>query len=434
MGVGEKIPMQDGEMLLILQRRMEESDLQRELGTFNEIFANQNHMTVEHLAKSSNAYIRMKVLVESGAYNYDGKSYRVLLKEYKVQIAKIESLIYLTQKNSLAVEAHLVEKNKQILEKNQVFLQMFSTEVSHLEAQLENEPPVLEQIEEKPKEVTVEKIPEPERPSLFSNMVKGMKGGLSRGKEKQRIEERMQREEKEKSRTRCVELPYYDKKLAFTEVIPCKDISAYALFKKKNTVYFGLSSEISKNHYNNTNQTLIELTEATPEFIQFMTEDILQGDYELVPFSDTEKESLRMYFNFMSWCFGKQIGINVTVQEYVKFKQYYNCLVKKMFALEKMDTEKYYAALMLADQYHAYMTIYDLEYVEEKDVITTNILSGECENYLENIEAVISNHMVDVEAKEELELLREKISKFCDKQVAKALSKENLDEESMECM
>lgn len=424
MVTGDKIPMQDGEMLLILQRRMEESDLRKELVQFNEIFANVQELSIEHLAVSANAYIRLKVLVENGAYDFQPSFYRILVKEYANQITKIENLIHLTEANSMTVESYQAEKNKLMLEKNQGFLEMFRREVEQLELRLEHEPKELEVVEEslpiveeksgKDVKLEVRNIVEKkaERPSKFANAMQGIASNFSRGKEKRKVEEPLLLEDKKKSMTRCGELICYERKLAFTEVLPCKDITAYSILKKKNCVYFGLTKNIRKHYYDNEDITLLELPEVTDEFIQFMTEDLLQEKYQLVAFSDSEKESLCQYYNFMNWCFERQIGIHMTAQEYVNFKLYYNCLVSKMFELEKQATEDYYIALLLANQYRSYIQIYDMECDETQENIAANILGSAYEKYIEQIEQLIANHIADEGTKEELISLSNQILLF----------------------
>ncbi len=423
MVTGDKIPMQDGEMLLILQRRMEESDLQKELAQFNEVFANVQDLSIEHLAVYANAYVRLKVLVENGAYDFQPSFYRILVKEYENQISKIENLIHLTEANSFTVEPYQAEKNKRMLEKNQAFLEVFRREVEELELRLEQEPKELEVIEEvipiveekcsreeKPEVSDGTEKKEMERPSKFATAMQGIASNLSRVKRKSRVEEQL--EEKNKSMTRCGELTCYERKLAFTEVLPCKDITAYSLLKKKDRVYFGLTENIRKRDYDNEDITLMELTEVTDEFIQFMTEDLLQEKYQLVAFSEREKESLCQYYNFMNWCFEQQIGIHMTAQEYVNFKLYYNRLVSRMFELEKQATEDYYIALLLANQYRSYIQIYDMECDEVQKEIATNILGSAYEKYIQKIEELIVNHIADECAREELISLGNQILLF----------------------
>ena len=79
----------------------------------------------------------------------------------------------------------------------------------------------------------------------------------------------------------------------------------------------------------------MELTEATEEFILFMSRDMLKGREKLPVFSEKERDGLKMYFDFVSGCFRKNIGVTLSVQEYLNFKSYYNRLVLNMLEQKK---------------------------------------------------------------------------------------------------
>lgn len=133
-------------------------------------------------------------------------------------------------------------------------------------------------------------------------------------------------------------------------------------------------------------------------------------------FSDKEKAGLRMYFEFVSRCFQKHIGVTLTVQEYLAFKTYYNQLVKRMFELEDKEKEAYYRALILADAYLRYMESYDLECADVEAAIITNIIRESNEGYINDLKLIIDNHIVDVGAKEDLKELIRKIREFNQKE------------------
>ena len=133
--------------------------------------------------------------------------------------------------------------------------------------------------------------------------------------------------------------------LTFTEVFPCKDIPAYSLMKRKHNIYFGMSKNVKKSSYDNRDQSLIELTEASEEFLQFMKEDLLSGEYELSAFTKGKGWSDYVFYIFCQSVLEKQIGVTLMVQEYLDFKKYYNRLVLKMFELEQKEKENYYEAL-----------------------------------------------------------------------------------------
>lgn len=49
---------------------------------------------------------------------------------------------------------------------------------------------------------------------------------------KQGVDERLKNVEKENSDTKCLEIPFYDKSLVVTEVLPCRDFECFVLLNK----------------------------------------------------------------------------------------------------------------------------------------------------------------------------------------------------------
>jgi hypothetical protein len=405
---GETVQMKEGDTLLILQRRMLVCDLQKELTTYVEIFAEKDGVSIKKLEAVTIAYIRIKLLVERKELNFNPRSYRELIKKFKVQVKKVNNIIHLTQVNSMTADDYQKEKIELTLKKNKTFLEGFISEIDQLEKKIERMPVIddekLEESHSKPfsqhaKQKTDE-IASKKYKFGISTAIDKLSKRIGESKEKKFVDERLKNVEKEQSTTKCVEIPFYDKSLAFTEVICCKDLPAYSLFKRKNNIYFGLTRNIGKNVYDNRDQSLIELTEATEDFLQFMSADLLSEEYVLQPFSDKEKEGLKMYFDFLSGCFQKHIGVTLTVQEYIKFKAYYNRLVMKMFELEKKGKEDYYRSLILADTYICYMESYDLECEDDEETVIANIIHEKNRGY------------IDTEAKDKLQVLKEKILDF----------------------
>lgn len=352
---GEGFRMQEEDTLLILQRRMEECQLKEELVTFNEMFALKDACTISKLCTAVLAYFKIKLLVEAKQEKFTPRLERELLKEYDAQRTKITNLLHLSKVNAITADAYQKETIELAMKKNKAFLEAFDIEIAALEERNERQPidkKESDPLQEEQNSITQEaKTKQPQKRSalekihsLFLNL-----------KEKKRMEEKLKEVEKTSSETRCREIPYYASSLTFTEVFPCKDIPAYSLMKRKNNVYFGMAKNVKKSSYDNRDQSLIELTEASEEFLQFMREDLLSGEYELSAFTKREKDGLIMYFNFLSECFKKQIGVTLMVQEYLDFKKYYNRLVLKMFELEKKEKKNYYKALALADRYITYL-------------------------------------------------------------------------------
>ena len=412
---GEMVRMKESESILILQRRMKKIDLQKTIADYNAIFAENDGTTLEKLKVAVISYVRIKILVGRKETDFNPRSYRELIKEFKAQIVKVNNIIHLTQVNSMTADDFQKEKIKLVLEKNKAFLDTFQQEVDDLEKKLERMPVEEEQPTESATAILQDQASKPERKlrkSGFSNVISSISKRIEKSQEKKSVDEQLKNVEKDQSATKCVEIPFYDKSLSFTEAINCKDIPAYVLLKRKNNIYFGMKKNMGKAFYDNRDQSLMELTEATDEFLQFMSEDLLSDEYKLKVFADKEKDGLRMYFDFVSNCFQKNIGVTLTVQEYLGFKSYYNQLVKKMFELEQKEKESYYRALILADIYSRYMESYDLECADDEETVILNIIHESNEGYISDLNLIIDNHIVDADAKEDLEELKRKISDF----------------------
>lgn len=398
---GEIFRVEDTDTLLLIQRKLEESDLKKSMMIYNEIFTKTDGVDLDDLIQSVVAYVKIKTLVENGILNFDGRSTRALIKEFKSQMVKINNIIHLSKVNSLVAEAYRKEEIKKTLVKNERFLEVFNKEIQILERIIERQPKeeIKETISVK-EEVQKEKI-KSEKTSKESNGVfTKVNHMIQTRQDKKVIEDKLKSEEKKKSQTQCVEIPFYDKSLVITETYDCKDIPSYVLVKRKNNIFFGLKKNVGKGSYDNSDHSLLELTEATEEFQQYMTVDLLSGEYTLKEFTNAEKKSMRMYFNFMSWCFERYLGTTITVQEYLKFKNYYNRVVITMFDLERKFRTDYYRALVLADNYEIYMESYDLSY--EKTRIVENIMNEKNHNYISDLEIILEHHIVDEKAKEDI--------------------------------
>ena len=82
---GETFRMKNSDTLLILQRRMNESDLKNALVIFNEIFTCTNGVTEKDLCQSVVAYVKIKVLVEAKVADFEPRLIRLLDKEFKIE-------------------------------------------------------------------------------------------------------------------------------------------------------------------------------------------------------------------------------------------------------------------------------------------------------------------------------------------------------------
>ena len=349
---GEAYSNKEAETLLIMQHRLPESELKKQLESYNSIFAKQGGADIEDITKSSVAYVKLKILLEAELTEFDAKSYRDLIKECKANIDKTTNILRLSKTHMLTADDYQKERIEKTAKKNEAFIEALQTVISYVEQKIERMPKSLELPEkdfdfadeevnqEKPKEKKADsetKVTVTERIQKF----------ISSGKEKREIDERLKDAEKEGARTRCKEIPYYEKSLAPTEVLVCKDFECFSLIKKRENVYFGLSKNLKNKIYDNKDGSLIELTEITDDFLQFMTTDILSDEFELHAFSEEEKLGMQRYFNFVSKCFENHIGTTLTVAEYLAFKRYYNRLVSEVMRLEAEKHKDYYRHCLL---------------------------------------------------------------------------------------
>ena len=409
----------DVETLLVMHRRMPSSELQSQLGIYNEIFTKQKGASVKDITNSAVAFIKMKVLLTAGADNYDARSLRELIKEFKSQIARTTNIIRLSKANALTAEEYQREVIELTIEKNEAFIKAFTVEVTEIERRIARMPVVIEETTQEEAEEEPVKVVVREKPNLFTEMTEKVSKVLSAKKERQEVEERLRDEEKKNADTLCVEIPFYDSVLVFTEMLPCKDIGAYCILKRKDNVYFGLRKNVSAGNYQNQDKSLMELTEITEEFIQFMSVDLLTGEYDLKEFSLQEKKSMQMYFNFITACFQKFMGTTTNVQEYMAFKEYYNKLVITCFSLEEKKHTDYYRALPLAESYMAYMESYNMVFAESKKQLVGRVIAADTSGMLEDLRQIMDNHIVDKAAKRKLEELMQKIKYFAEQDLFK---------------
>lgn len=409
---GSVYSSKEADTLLVMQRRMSDCELKYELSIYNEIFAKEKGASIIDIVNSAVAFIKIKILVNAGADSFDAYTLRELIKEFRSQVARTNNIIRLSQANVMTAEPYQKEVIELTIRKNEAFIKAFEVEVAEVERKIARMPVVIEEVAEDDSEIE-EKPVEEVRKSTFFEQVKGrITKAVEERKEKHVIDEFLREEEKKTSDTLCVEIPFYDDTLTFTEMLPCKDMSAYCLLKRKDNVYFGLCRNVSRTVYNNRDKSLIELTEITEDFIQFMAYDLLSGEYDLKEFSVQEKKSMQMYFNFVTSCFQKNMGNTVNVQEYMAFKSYYNRLVQTSFELEEKRHSDYYRALPLVEQYMAYMESYNMAFAENKKQLIKRVIDADTLGILEDLGQIMDNHMVEKNARKKLEELQQRIRYF----------------------
>ena len=415
---GETYANKEAETLLIMQHRLPESDLKKQIEIYNAIFAKQGGASISDITDSAIAYVKIKVLSEAELLDFDAKSLRDLIKECRVNIDKTTNILRLSKTHLLTADEFQKEKIEKIAKKNEAFISALEEVIAEVEKRIERMPKPLELPErefdfaDEDKEAKKPVQDKPIQPK--ASVTERIQKFISSGREKREMEERLKDVEKEDAETGCKEIPFYDKTLYATEVMSCKDFGCYSLLKRKDNVYFGLTKNLKEKVYDNKDQSLIELTEITEEFLQFMTADVLTEEYELHAFTEDEKIGMRMYFNFVSKCFEKHIGNTLTVSEYLAFKRYYNRLVREVMRLDEEKHRNYYRALPIAEEYMELMASYNMVLSESKREIVEGIIAGKSDAYLENLDLIIEHHIVDEEAKKDLLLLKERIVYFAD--------------------
>lgn len=409
---GSVYSSKEADTLLVMQRRMSDCELKYELSIYNEIFAKEKGASIIDIVNSAVAFIKIKILVNARAESFNAYTLRELIKEFRSQVARTNNIIRLSQANVMTAEAYQKEVIELTIRKNEAFIKAFEVEITEVERKIARMPVVIEEVAEDENETDEKPVEIARKPTFFEQVKGRITKAVEERKEKQVIDEFLREEEKKTSDTLCVEIPFYDDALTFTEMLPCKDMSAYCLLKRKDNVYFGLCRNVSKTVYNNRDKSLIELTEITEEFIQFMAYDLLSGEYDLKEFSVQEKKSMQMYFNFVTSCFQKNMGNTVNVQEYMAFKSYYNRLVQTSFELEARKHSDYYRALPLVEQYMAYMESYNMAFAENKKQLIKRVIDADTLGILEDLGQIMDNHMVEKNARKKLEELQQKIRYF----------------------
>ena len=415
---GETYANKEAETLLIMQHRLPESDLKKQIEIYNAIFAKRGGASISDITDSAIAYVKIKVLSEAELLDFDAKSLRDLIKECRVNIDKTTNILRLSKTHLLTADEFQKEKIEKIAKKNEAFISALEEVIAEVEKRIERMPKPLELPEQEfdfADEDKEAKKPVQDKPiQPKASVTERIQKFISSGREKREMEERLKDVEKEDAETGCKEIPFYDKTLYATEVMPCKDFGCYSLLKRKDNVYFGLTKNLKEKVYDNKDQSLIELTEITEEFLQFMTADVLTEEYELHAFTEDEKIGMRMYFNFVSKCFEKHIGNTLTVSEYLAFKRYYNRLVREVMRLDEEKHKNYYRALPIAEDYMELMVSYNMVLSESKREIVEGIIADKTDAYVENLDLIIEHHIVDEDAKRNLLLLKERIVYFAD--------------------
>lgn len=186
----------------------------------------------------------------------------------------------------------------------------------------------------------------------------------------------------------------------FDTEIPCKDLNEYSLFINKHFTCFGLKKNVRKKHYDNTDGTLLKLTAIDNTVIQFMTEDLLSGEYTLTKFSNEDVRALKKYFSFMCTIFAREIGKTATLREYVEFKQYYNSLCETKLMLDTEARARRELIHKLYSMYSDYAELYNVDAKPEDMLINENI-----EPIISDLTYILNEHVCDETVKEVIKTL-----------------------------
>ena len=102
---GSVYSSKEADTLLVMQRRMKDCELKSQLSTYNEIFSKEKGASIIDITNSAVAYIKIKILVNASAEEFDAYTLRELIKEFKSQVARTTNIIRLSKANILTAEA-----------------------------------------------------------------------------------------------------------------------------------------------------------------------------------------------------------------------------------------------------------------------------------------------------------------------------------------
>lgn len=445
-----ELDVETEQLLSSLRFSLPDSDLKTAVQRYLVIFSKKEETTVEDICNSFTAFVEIKVLVGNNTSNITSAIHKNLITEYNRRLKKQQNIIRVSRATKAYQELY---KQAQMEEKEAIYIKIEETieaEIKKYETLLENEPTEVvsdipdipdspEDKSEKKQEVKEKKHKAGSGKTLLSglsglgNLAGDLAGNVSSVFSKRKVEKEaediLKQEEAVKSQMVCGEIPYYNTSLSFSGTTVCKDVPYYSLCRQKGSIYLCVTDHIKGSKCDNSDNSIMELTKADDNFWQFVTVDLLSGEYKLKPFSKEEKDALRMYFNFICWIFEQNLGKTVNVHQYITFKKYYNDLVQTMFSLDDEFNRKYYKALMLCDNYIGYMDSYDLQSDSDKKTIISDIMEGKYQNYTDDLKVILEYHIVDDTAKEKLQDLISDFEHFVDDDTKDDMSANKVNEQ-----
>lgn len=406
--VGRKVIFQNSDLMLIIQRRLDSCDLKNELTRYTQILSKNESITAEDIAIGTDASVKIGVLLKAKELNFNDKLRHMLLLEYQNQVKQLENIIRLSKIQFKSSKGGN-DKQENTFKKNEAIMEMMTSQMNEIK---------LKQKDDRKEELKVEEaVIEPE-PEIRTEMVK--QGGkvsiveklLGARKKQAEIKETLNQAIGQTVCTLAGEIPYKEKKLVFGKAAECVMMPGFSLVKRKENIYFGRTSNITRKTYDNSDDSLLELTKAGEDFYSFMTKDLLSEDYEILEFSENDTKAMIMYFDFCEYVFKQNMSESLTANDYVAFKTYYGKLVVRVMEAMKDKKNRWFQAMSLADEYISLLRLYKVEDEPDISKVTESIYEGKPVELVRMLNSISREHMTYGEATEKIDELKEKIERF----------------------
>lgn len=419
--VGKVFTIESADTLSIIQRRLQDCDLKRELELYGEIFTKKKGVTIDDIAKSVVSFLRVLSLIKSENYNFDMSTYENLLGDLQIQVEKLKNIIRLTKVSASATGDFKSGELDLVGQKNERIKQELEEEILNIKEKMKNYQPTVNNIEaEKDKNSENDRLEKESR--KFHKVEKKIdKNKIDKNKEKsslfgkllkpattkQDTFKEIKEDEFYHSKTRCREILYLQEKLVFTKSKPCRDIPEFTLYRKKELIFFGRTDLAKKRTYNNQSGELLELTKANEEFYLCMTEDV-----DNLKKLEISEDTMLMYFEFMNYCFEKYMGTILSANEYVQFKETYNVLLAKYYLEFQKQQQIYYDAMRLVDEYFVFIKCFLFSEECDRQELIRQVLNHETDSMLQKLKEIKEEHVVTELVLNQVDKLMNDIAKF----------------------
>lgn len=419
--VGKVFTIESADTLSIIQRRLQDCDLKRELELYGEIFTKKKGVTIDDIAKSVVSFLRVLSLIKSENYNFDMSTYENLLGDLQIQVEKLKNIIRLTKVSASATGDFKSGELDLVGQKNERIKQELEEEILNIKEKMKNYQPTVNNIEaEKDKNSENDRLEKESR--KFHKVEKKIdKNKIDKNKEKsslfgkllkpattkQDTFKEIKEDEFYHSKTRCREILYLQEKLVFTKSKPCRDIPEFTLYRKKELIFFGRTDLAKKRTYNNQSGELLELTKANEEFYLCMTEDV-----DNLKKLEISEDTMLMYFEFMNYCFEKYMGTILSANEYVQFKETYNVLLAKYYLECQKQQQIYCDAMRLVDEYLIFIKCFLISEECDRQELIRQMLNHETDLMLQKLKEIKEEHVVTELVLNQVDKLMNDIAKF----------------------